>query len=90
MKKTSQRGFGHLGLLLLLVIAAVVVFAGYKVYKNQNTDKSVSDTTSTVSQSAQSIKSSADLNSAETELSNQNIDGDLNPSNFDSDVSSLN
>lgn len=90
MKKISQQGIAHLGLMLLLVVAAVVAFAGYKVYKNQNPAKTVSNSASSVSQSAQSIKSTADLNGVETQLNSQNIDGDLNPAGFDSDVSSLN
>jgi len=88
MKKVSQKGFGHLGLLLLLVVAAVVAFAGYKVYNNQN--PADTNTNTAVSQSAQSIKSKADLSKVEDQLNSQNIDGDLNPSSFDSDISNLN
>jgi uncharacterized protein YpuA (DUF1002 family) len=87
MKKVSQTGFGHLGLLLLLLVAAVVAFAGYKVYNNNPADTAIN---SSVSQSAQSIKSKADLSKVENQLNSQNIDGDLNPSSFDSDISSLN
>jgi type II secretory pathway component PulK len=86
--KRNQNGIAHLGILLLLVIVAVVAFAGYKVVKD-NQKTVTSNVSQTASISAQTIKNKADLNSAEASLNSQNIDGDLNPGQFDQDVTSL-
>ncbi len=91
MKKTSQSGIAHLGLLLLILVVAVIAFVGYKLEQSRQTNSPTASTTN-VAQAAQNIPtitSKADLNTAESTLNSQNIDGDLNPSSFDQDVSSL-
>lgn len=90
MKKTSQTGIAHLGLLLLILVVAVIGFVGYKLEQNRNNTPTAS--TTNVAQTPQTIPtitSKADLNTAETTLKSQNVDGDLNPDSFNSDVSSL-
>jgi len=90
MKKTSQSGIAHLGLLLLVLVVAVISFVGYKLEQSRNNSPTAS--TTNVAQAAQTIpaiNSKADLNTAETTLNSQNIDGDLNPSSFDQEVSAL-
>jgi hypothetical protein len=87
--KRTQKGFAHLAL-LMLVVAAIVAFAGYKVVKNHQQTATANQTgpamTKTVSDT---IKTSADLDKAAATLNSQNIDNDLNPSSLDNDVSSL-
>jgi uncharacterized protein (UPF0333 family) len=89
MKKTSQKGFAHLALVLLLVVVAVVAFAGYKVVKSHSTDTAASTIKSSSAQAIPEVKNTADLNTVESNLNNQNIDGNLNPSSFDQDTQSM-
>ncbi|MBX4197622.1 hypothetical protein KW801_03665 [Candidatus Saccharibacteria bacterium] len=87
--KRKQNGFAHLALILLLMVVAVVAFAGYKVVKNRQDNTAANQTSTSLIQSAGVIKSSADLDSATTTLNNQNVDNDLNPDQLNSDVSAL-
>ena len=86
MKKSSQNGFAHLGLLLLLVVVAVIALIGYRVANNNSTPV---DTTTATTQTIGQIKTTADLDKAKSTLSNVNLDGDLNPKSLDKDVQSL-
>lgn len=86
MKNHNQSGIAHLGLLLLAVLVAVVAFAGYKVATNSSKDSS---TVTPPARQAQTINSQADLGSAESSLNSQDVDKDLNPSQFDPDVENL-
>ena len=87
--KKSQHGIAHLGILLLLVVAAVVAFAGYKVMQNNQNKDATKVAVPVVAKTVQTIQTKADLNTAEASLSSQNLDSDLNPSQFDQDVNSL-
>jgi uncharacterized protein (UPF0333 family) len=89
MKKTSQHGIAHLGLVLLLLVAAVIAFAGYKVAKNNSDDKVNTTASSAAGTSAQVIRTKADLDNAAATLNNTNIDSDVNPDSLNSDVNSL-
>lgn len=92
MKKSNQKGLAHLAILLLLVVVAVVVFAGYKVAKNHNKQAAVQPATAATASASQAIpviKNTADLNTVESTLNSQNIDGDLNPDNYNQDVQNL-
>jgi uncharacterized protein (UPF0333 family) len=89
MKKYSQKGFAHLGILLLAVVVVAVALIGYKVAKNhQNTIASTSTATS-AAQTIPTIKTTADLNKVQSTLNNENVDGDLSPSSLNQDVNSL-
>ena len=88
MKKRTQQGIAHLGLLLLVLVVAAIALIGYKVWNNRN-NTSTPVTASTVQSTGQAIKSTADLNQAENSLNSQNIDGDLNPDSLNQDVQSL-
>lgn len=88
-KRISQNGFGHTLVLLLLVVVAVVALVGYKVMKNQTSTRLSSETSSTPLSTASTIKTSADLQKAETTISNQNVDSDLNPDQMNDDIDSL-
>jgi uncharacterized protein (UPF0333 family) len=91
MKKISQKGIAHLGLLLLVLIIAVVGFVGYKLEQSRSNGKTAEATASASQQAEQipTISSKSDLTAAESTLINQNVDGDLNPDSYDSDVSSF-
>jgi predicted negative regulator of RcsB-dependent stress response len=87
MKKHYQNGFGHLGLLLIVVIVALIGLIGYKVWHSSS--NTVQPPASTTSQNGQAINTTADLNNAESSLNNANIDGDLNPDSLNQDVQTL-
>lgn len=88
--KRTPKGFAQLALLLLLVVIAVAVYAGYKEVKNHQQATTASQTGAAATKSvSDNIKSPADLDKATADLNSQNIDGDLNPDGFNSDVSSL-
>jgi glucan phosphoethanolaminetransferase (alkaline phosphatase superfamily) len=90
MKIKSQKGFAHLGVILLLVIVAVIAFAGYKTAKNRSNNATVSSASNpAAAEVIPTIKNTAGLNTAESTLNSQNIDGDLNPDSLNQDVSSL-
>jgi type II secretory pathway component PulJ len=88
MKKT-QKGFAHLSLLLLLVLVAVVAYAGYKVVNDHQKSTSDNQTSTALTQGTGTINSRADLDKALNTLNGQNVEGDLNPGSLDSDISSL-
>jgi predicted negative regulator of RcsB-dependent stress response len=87
--KRTQKGFAHLAL-LLLVVAAIVAYAGYKVVKNHQQTATVNQAGTAMTKTvSDTIKTSADLDKAAATLNSQNIDNDLNPSSLDNDVSGL-
>ncbi|HET6863945.1 MAG TPA: hypothetical protein VFH37_01985 [Candidatus Saccharimonadales bacterium] len=91
MKKRLQNGFAHPGLILMLLVVVAIALIGYKVVQNHNNTalSSTSPNSSLATQTPQAIKSTADLNTAENSLNSQNIDGDLNPGQYNQDVSNL-
>lgn len=91
MKKHSQIGAGHIGLVLLLVVGAIIAFVGYEVVKTNSavTPPSTATTTPATVNSVPAISNTAGLNSAENTLNNTNLDQGLDPSGYNSDVSSL-
>jgi uncharacterized protein (UPF0333 family) len=91
MKKFSQKGFAHLALLLLLTVIVIVALAGYKIAKDNSQKKQLDNGTAAVTpaQTIPTIENTADLNTAEATLNNQNVDGDLNPDSLNQDVESL-
>jgi predicted negative regulator of RcsB-dependent stress response len=86
MKKFTQKGFGHFGLLLLVLVIVVVGLIGYKVWNNSKSQPTVA---SISSRNGQAINSTADLNRTESSLNGANIDGDLDPGSLNQDVQSL-
>lgn len=53
--RNNQRGLGHIGMLLIVIVIAAVGFVGWYVYKNNGKSKTT-DSTASVSSSAQSAK----------------------------------
>lgn len=89
MKRMQQKGFAHLALVLLVLIAAVVAFAGYKVVKDRQDNIAANKTSTAVTGSVTVIKTNADLDSVTDTLNSQDIDSDLNPDELESDISNL-
>ena len=89
MKKQTQKGIAHLGILLLLLVIVAIVLAGYKVWHSQHKTSSPATGTASAAQTGQPINSDSDLNQAESSLNGQNIDSNLNPDSFNQDVQSL-
>lgn len=87
--KRTQKGFAHLALVLLLLVVAVVAFAGYRVVKDRQDKTAANKTSTAITNSSQTINSKADLDKAANTLNSQSVDSDLNPSSLDSDISNL-
>jgi uncharacterized protein (UPF0333 family) len=88
MKTKLQYGFAHLGLLLLVVVAAVIAVAGYKV-ANSNKTADTPSTATTAGQEVIEVKTASDLDKVKASLQNANLDSDLNPDSLNQDVNSL-
>ena len=88
--KRTQKGFAHLALVLLVLVVAVIAFAGYKVVKNRQASTASNKTSTALVQSdIKVIKSKADLDSATNTLNSQSVDSDLNANELNSDISNL-
>ena len=81
--KLNQQGLAPL---LLVVLVAMVLAAGYVGYKVTQNSKPNSEITS---HTVQQIKTKADLNKAASTLDQTALDEDLNPSQLDADIDSL-
>ena len=88
MKKTNQRGFGFVFLLLAIVVVGLVAFAAVRVVGSNQTS---SETASTISKQAVpvKIKSTADLQKASKVLDETPVDSGVNADQLDSDLNAL-
>lgn len=80
----SERGAGHIVAVLLVVVLAVVGFAGYTVMKSQdNKAKTVS--------TQQKVEAVPELKQADTTLSDTNteLDASLDTSALDQDIDAM-
>ena len=86
MRRLNQSGMGHVALLLVVVVVAVVAFAGYRVWSAQQDSATPTETATTTS-----IQSKADL--VETSSVLDDTSSDLNQafdtSALDEDIDSL-
>lgn len=94
MKKSkNQSGVVHpLTLLLFLLVAAAIGFAGWRVMQNQNKEPDNSaDLPQPVAKVAvpDKIQNVQDLEKAKSALNQTNIDNDVNPDSLNVDVNSL-
>lgn len=76
MKRQNQQGFGHVLLLVLIVAVAVVGFAAYRVYSNQQADTQTKTEAST--KQSDLTSASKDLDQAGNDLNNSLDDSALN------------
>lgn len=87
MRKLPQSGFGHVALVLIVVVLAVVGFAGYTVWQaGQNTGDTSQQATvpETITTKADLTQTSKYLDQAGTEL-----DSSLDPSGLDGSINQL-
>lgn len=89
----DQKGSSHIVALVGVLVLAVVAFVGFRVLNNTTPTASSSTpaiTTNVASSTTPAqIKDTADLKKAANDLSNTSIDGAVNPSSFDNDLSAL-
>lgn len=88
MKKSSQRGFGFVVVLAVIVMVGLVAFAAVRVMGN-NTSLADSGTLTSKAKVPSRIESSADLQKASQALDETPVDNGVNPDSLDSDLNSL-
>lgn len=76
--RLNQAGFGILGVLLVIIIVAILAFAGWRVYTATRDDEVSQD-----QQTSSEIENAEDLDTTVNELNNQDIDEKLNTSELD-------
>lgn len=87
-----QNGFSSIIVLVALVATAVIGFAGWRVYDNNNQARNTSMTNAVVTTpQAQnsSIETAADVAAAEQELGTLNIDAELDTTALEADIQQL-
>ena len=87
--KRTQTGFAHLAPVLLLLVMAVIVFAGYRVVKNHQNQTAANKTSTAITNSSETINNRADLDKAANTLNSESVESDLNPNFLNNDVTSL-
>lgn len=86
----DQRGLAHIAILLLVMaVVAAVAFAGYRVVKNNETDTAATLSDSRSTAVPKKIQSKNDLSKADNALDNTSIESSVDPSQLDSDLSSI-
>ena len=88
MRRWNQSGLGNIAILLLVLVVAVVAFAGYKVADSTKVKPAVS-TATTQASAPKAITSTADVEQAEASLDSANADSSINPDQLDQDLNEL-
>lgn len=86
-----QKGFAHMATIMLIIVLAVVVGAGWMVYSRQkDKDAKTTQSTSTPATTEQgTVTKSSDVDSSIKELDASNVDSDLNTSEVDADLNAV-
>jgi len=84
----KQRGFGFIGLLVLIVVIGLIAFIGVKVMDMRSAKPIVSDSGSSPSSVSAKISSKADLQNAASTLDASNISS-VDLTQLDSDLNAL-
>ena len=84
MKSHSERGAGHIVAVLLVVVIAVVGFAGYTVMKSQDNNKTATTTQQKVDAVPDLKQADASLNDTDKELQTS-----LDTSALDEDIDAM-
>ncbi|MBP7820608.1 hypothetical protein KA025_00625 [Candidatus Saccharibacteria bacterium] len=85
----NQKGFSVLVTLLVVVVIGAVGFAGWQVYSKQQTNKDSVTQTQTPSNASPTLNSAQDVDKAQKNLDNANINSDLDSSSIDNDLNSI-
>ncbi|CAN5663182.1 hypothetical protein BH23PAT1_BH23PAT1_2750 [soil metagenome] len=83
MKKNNQEGFSAVAGLLVIVVLALIGFAGWRVLGNQEANNTEQTTSSEQQNDAPEVNDEQDLEEAENYLDDQDIDGELDTSDID-------
>jgi uncharacterized protein HemX len=92
MRRHTEAGFGHVVVLAVLVLVfAIVGFAGYKVMQSQNDNNDTTAATQTSAKNQATIDDTPQLKAVDSTLSDvaTQIDSSLNTSTLDSDIQAL-
>lgn len=89
MKKLSHNshGFAASALVLVVLLLAVVGFAGLTVYRNN--DEGTASVSTTPAEDTPKIDSVSDLDKAENDLNASDVDKDLDASALDADIEAI-
>lgn len=85
----NQQGSSHLVIFLGIAVVAAIGIVGFRVV---NSDQATTKSLTAVVKKAESpatLKSTADVKQATSEIDATNIDSDVNPDQLDSDINSI-
>ncbi len=85
----NQKGFSVLVTLLVVVVIGAVGFAGWQVYSKQQTNKDSATQTQVPSNASPTLNNAQDVDNAQKNLDNANINSDLDSSSIDNDLNSI-
>lgn len=92
MRSLNQKGFEPISLILIVVLIAVVAFAGYKVVTmNRTADSAATTSTGQEAGAPEKINNKEDLEQTDKALneSDAELDKNLNDEQLDADVDSM-
>lgn len=87
--RSNQQGFGHLALLLVVVVVLAVAAVGWRVMDNKTPAGSGAGNTAAANAVPATLKTTADVTRAANALNALQVDSTVNPNQLDSDISSL-
>jgi len=89
MKKVNSSGFGILAIAMILILLGLLVFAGSRLNKKNDTKTSTSSTMNESAQQVKEITSPKELDATTKDLESTNLDSELDTSELDADISSV-
>jgi len=87
--RTNQSGFGHLVLVVILLVVAAAGFVGWRIMQQADTDTAITAGAKGSAVIPAQINSKADVKKADKALDNTSIDSSVNPAQLDSDLNAL-
>lgn len=83
MLRSNQKGFSAAGLVLLLVVLALIAFAGWRVFSSQQSNTAQPAGNGETQTAIPEVKSKQDLKRSEEFLNATDIDSELDTSELD-------
>jgi len=83
----KQNGFSAVAVLLVLILVAVIVFAGWRVMNSQESDTSTTPAITQPQNEVPEVNNNDDLQRSEDFLNGTDIDSELDTSELDSVLS---